>query len=76
MNYFVVVVVESVVEVVWVVDEVMNVLNEGQLVVNSIVCSIQLLVKNVDDSVQVICKLENDFNQVGVVLDVIKGIVE
>ncbi|MFT2092289.1 methyl-accepting chemotaxis protein [Paraglaciecola sp. 2405UD69-4] len=50
--------------------------SDGQEVVNHTVQSIQELAANVDDSAEVISKLEADSNQVGVVLDVIKGIAE
>ena len=76
MNHSVVAVAESAAEAARAADEATNASNEGQSVVNSTVSSIQSLAKNVDDSAQVIRKLENDSNQVGVVLDVIKGIAE
>lgn len=76
MNHSVVAVAESAAEAARAADEATNASNEGQSVVNSTVRSIQSLAKNVDDSAQVIRKLENDSNQVGVVLDVIKGIAE
>lgn len=50
--------------------------DDGQTVVNHTVQSIQQLAANVDSSAEVIRKLEADSNQVGVVLDVIKGIAE
>ncbi|MFT4939365.1 MAG: methyl-accepting chemotaxis protein [Paraglaciecola sp.] len=49
---------------------------DGQAVVNHTVQSIQELAQNVEDTSEVIRKLEADSNQVGVVLDVIKGIAE
>jgi len=49
---------------------------DGQSVVNHTVLSIQELAANVEDTAEVIRKLEDDSNQVGVVLDVIKGIAE
>jgi methyl-accepting chemotaxis protein len=49
---------------------------DGQAVVNHTVQSIQELAANVEDTAQVIRNLEDDSNQVGVVLDVIKGIAE
>jgi methyl-accepting chemotaxis protein len=49
---------------------------DGQTVVNQTVESIQQLASNVEDTAEVIRKLEADSNQVGVVLDVIKGIAE
>ncbi|GLR69192.1 methyl-accepting chemotaxis protein [Agaribacter marinus] len=50
--------------------------DEGQRVVNQTVNSIQTLASRVDETAVVIKKLEEDSNQVGVVLDVIKGIAE
>jgi len=50
--------------------------DDGQAVVNHTVHSIQQLAANVQDTAEVIRKLEADSNQVGVVLDVIKGIAE
>jgi methyl-accepting chemotaxis protein len=50
--------------------------DDGQAVVNHTVHSIQELAANVEDTAEVIRKLESDSNQVGVVLDVIKGIAE
>lgn len=50
--------------------------DDGQSVVNHTVQSIQELASNVEDTAEVIRKLESDSNQVGVVLDVIKGIAE
>jgi methyl-accepting chemotaxis protein len=50
--------------------------DDGQTVVNHTVQSIQELAANVQDTAEVIRKLEDDSNQVGVVLDVIKGIAE
>ena len=50
--------------------------NDGSLVVNNTVNSIQSLADNVDETAGVIRKLEADSKQVGVVLDVIKGIAE
>ncbi|GAB5381355.1 MAG: hypothetical protein Alis3KO_35260 [Aliiglaciecola sp.] len=49
---------------------------DGQMVVNHTVNSIQQLAANVEETAEVIRKLEADSNQVGVVLDVIKGIAE
>jgi methyl-accepting chemotaxis protein len=49
---------------------------DGQSVVNHTVLRIQELAANVEDTAEVIRKLEADSNQVGVVLDVIKGIAE
>ncbi|WP_340678074.1 methyl-accepting chemotaxis protein [Paraglaciecola sp.] len=50
--------------------------DNGQSVVNFTVQSIQQLAANVQETAEVIRKLESDSNQVGVVLDVIKGIAE
>ena len=50
--------------------------DDGQNVVNQTVQSIQNLASRVDETAVVIKKLEEDSNQVGVVLDVIKGIAE
>jgi methyl-accepting chemotaxis protein len=50
--------------------------DDGQRVVNQTVSSIQSLASRVDETALVIKKLEEDSNQVGVVLDVIKGIAE
>jgi methyl-accepting chemotaxis protein len=50
--------------------------DDGQRVVNQTVVSIQSLASRVDETAVVIKKLEQDSNQVGVVLDVIKGIAE
>ncbi|MGB3725765.1 MAG: methyl-accepting chemotaxis protein [Glaciecola sp.] len=50
--------------------------DDGQTVVNQTVSSIQSLASRVDETAVVIKKLEEDSNQVGVVLDVIKGIAE
>lgn len=50
--------------------------SDGQSVVDHTVKSIQLLAANVEETAEVIRKLESDSNQVGVVLDVIKGIAE
>ncbi|MDU0353439.1 methyl-accepting chemotaxis protein [Paraglaciecola aquimarina] len=49
---------------------------DGQAIVNHTVSSIQQLAANVEETADVIKKLEADSNQVGVVLDVIKGIAE
>lgn len=56
--------------------EASNAAGDGQTVVDHTVKSIQLLAANVEDTAEVIGKLEADSNQVGVVLDVIKGIAE
>ncbi|MFC3122467.1 methyl-accepting chemotaxis protein [Agaribacter flavus] len=50
--------------------------DQGQRVVNQTVSSIQTLATRVDETAIVIKKLEEDSNQVGVILDVIKGIAE
>ena len=50
--------------------------DDGQAVVNHTVQSIRELAANVDSSAEVIKQLEADSKQVGVVLDVIKGITE
>ena len=50
--------------------------DDGQRVVNQTVDSIQSLASRVEETAVVIKKLEEDSNQVGVVLDVIKGIAE
>jgi len=50
--------------------------DDGQRVVNQTVASIQSLAARVEETAVVIKKLEQDSNQVGVVLDVIKGIAE
>lgn len=53
-----------------------NAAGDGQTVVDHTVQSIQSLAENVEETAEVIRKLESDSNQVGVVLDVIKGIAE
>jgi methyl-accepting chemotaxis protein len=50
--------------------------NRGQSTVEQTVSSIKLLATNVIEASSVITQLENDANQVGAVLDVIKGIAE
>lgn len=50
--------------------------DEGKRVVGNTVSSIQDLAANVAETAEVIQRLETDTNQVGVVLDVIKGIAE
>ncbi|TDF42133.1 methyl-accepting chemotaxis protein [Alteromonadaceae bacterium M269] len=50
--------------------------NAGQQVVNQTVKQIEALAGNVDETSEVIAKLERDSNQVGAVLDVIQGIAE
>ncbi len=56
--------------------EASNAADTGQKVVNLTVSNIQSLAARVDETAVVIKKLEQDSNQVGVVLDVIKGIAE
>lgn len=56
--------------------EASNAADDGQKVVDQTVNSIQSLASRVDETAVVIKKLEEDSNQVGVVLDVIKGIAE
>ncbi|MFQ3248438.1 MAG: methyl-accepting chemotaxis protein [Glaciecola sp.] len=56
--------------------EASNAADDGQRVVNQTVNSIQSLAARVEETAVVIKKLEEDSNQVGVVLDVIKGIAE
>lgn len=53
-----------------------NAAGDGQSIVDDTVHSIQRLAANVEETAEVIRKLESDSNQVGVVLDVIKGIAE
>ncbi len=50
--------------------------SDGQHVVNATVASIQNLADSVEETAEVIRKLEADSNQVGTVLGVIKGIAE
>ncbi len=57
-------------------SEASNAAGDGQRVVDSTVNSIQTLANSVEETAEVIRKLEADSNQVGVVLDVIKGIAE
>lgn len=57
-------------------SEASSAADDGQRVVNQTVSSIQSLASRVDETAVVIKKLEEDSNQVGVVLDVIKGIAE
>lgn len=49
---------------------------DGQNVVNHTVLNIQELAANVEETAEVIRKLEDDSNQVAIVLDVIKGIAD
>lgn len=76
MNHSVIAVAESAAEAAKAADEASVASDNGQRVVNSTVTNIQALAQNVEDTAKVIRKLENDANQVGVVLDVIKGIAE
>lgn len=76
MNHSVIAVAESAAEAARAADEASSASNNGQQVVNSTVTNIQVLAQNVEETAEVIRKLENDSNQVGVVLDVIKGIAE
>ena len=57
-------------------NEAADAAKEGKRVVGNTVNSIQSLADNVAETAEVIQKLESDSNQVGVVLDVIKGIAE
>jgi methyl-accepting chemotaxis protein len=56
--------------------EASNAADDGQQVVNQTVGSIQNLASRIDETAVLIKKLEEDSIQVGVVLDVIKGIAE
>ena len=76
MNHSVGAVASSAAEAATAADEASSASTNGQQVVNSTVSSIQSLAKNVSETAEVIRQLENDSNQVGVVLDVIKGIAE
>ena len=76
MNQSVIAVAESAAEAARAADEASGASTNGQSVVNNTVKSIQDLAKNVEETSHVIRQLENDSNQVGVVLDVIKGIAE
>ncbi|PRO72600.1 methyl-accepting chemotaxis protein [Alteromonas alba] len=76
MNHSVIAVAESAAEAARAADEASSASSNGQQVVNSTVTNIQALAQNVEETAEVIRKLENDSNQVGVVLDVIKGIAE
>ena len=76
MNQSVIAVAESAAEAARAADEASSASSNGQSVVNNTVQSIQNLAKNVEQTSHVIRQLENDSNQVGVVLDVIKGIAE
>lgn len=76
MNQSVIAVAESAAEAARAADEASSASSNGQSVVNNTVQSIQNLAKNVEETSHVIRQLENDSNQVGVVLDVIKGIAE
>ncbi|MEP1448684.1 MAG: methyl-accepting chemotaxis protein [Paraglaciecola sp.] len=76
MRHSVIAVAESAAEAANAASDASNAASDGQAVVNDTVHSIQVLAANVEDSSEVIRKLEADSNQVGVVLDVIKGIAE
>ncbi|MDC8829189.1 methyl-accepting chemotaxis protein [Alteromonas gilva] len=76
MNHSVIAVAESAAEAASAADEASNASANGQSVVNSTVSNIQALAKNVEQTSVVIRQLESDSNQVGVILDVIKGIAE
>jgi methyl-accepting chemotaxis protein len=76
MSHSVVAVAESAAEAANAASDASSAASDGQNVVNDTVHSIQELAANVEDSAEVIRKLEADSNQVGVVLDVIKGIAE
>ncbi len=76
MSSSVVAVAESAAEAASAAGDASNAAADGQTVVNHTVQSIQQLAANVEETAEVIRKLEDDSNQVGVVLDVIKGIAE
>ncbi|MBU3005083.1 methyl-accepting chemotaxis protein [Paraglaciecola arctica] len=76
MRHSVIAVAESAAEAANAASDASSAASDGQAVVNDTVHSIQVLAANVEDSSEVIRKLEADSNQVGVVLDVIKGIAE
>ncbi|NVK56945.1 MAG: methyl-accepting chemotaxis protein [Alteromonadaceae bacterium] len=76
MNHSVIAVAESAAEAASAADEASIASGNGQNVVNSTVQNIQALAKNVEQTSIVIRQLESDSNQVGAVLDVIKGIAE
>ncbi|MGS2721986.1 methyl-accepting chemotaxis protein [Paraglaciecola aestuariivivens] len=76
MSTSVIAVAESAAEAATAAGDASSAADDGQAVVNHTVQSIQELAANVSDTAEVISKLESDSNQVGVVLDVIKGIAE
>ncbi|WP_339720801.1 methyl-accepting chemotaxis protein [uncultured Paraglaciecola sp.] len=76
MSHSVVAVAESAAEAANAASDASIAASDGQAVVNDTVLSIQELAANVEDTAEVIRKLESDSIQVGVVLDVIKGIAE
>ncbi|MFC6441225.1 methyl-accepting chemotaxis protein [Bowmanella sp. JS7-9] len=76
MNSSVTQVAESAAEAAKAANDASKAANDGQRVVDTTVKSIQTLADNVRETSDVIRKLEEDSNQVGVVLDVIKGIAE
>ena len=76
MSNSVIAVAESAAEAANAAGDASSAADDGQTVVNDTVHSIQELAANVEDTAEVIRKLEADSNQVGVVLDVIKGIAE
>lgn len=76
MTHSVSAVAESAAEAASAAGDASSAADDGQAVVNHTVHSIQELAANVEDTAEVIRKLEDDSNQVGVVLDVIKGIAE
>lgn len=57
-------------------NDAANASSDGQKIVESTVTSIQDLAENVKETATVIHQLETDSNQVGAVLDVIKGIAD
>lgn len=76
MNASVIEVAQSAAQAASSASDASNAAQQGRTVVNSTVSSIQALSNNVAETADVIQKLESDSNQVGVVLDVIKGIAE
>ncbi|WP_293748440.1 methyl-accepting chemotaxis protein [uncultured Paraglaciecola sp.] len=76
MSNSVIAVAESAAEAANAAGDASSAADDGQTVVNDTVHRIQELAANVEDTAEVIRKLEADSNQVGVVLDVIKGIAE
>lgn len=76
MNQSVYLVATNAAEASTVANEAADAAKAGKRVVGNTVNSIQSLADNVAETAEVIQKLESDSNQVGVVLDVIKGIAE